>query len=95
MAVRSVRRMGAKKGPFTGWWWPTPQPADGRFIESLGYYNPISSRRDSNRRRRPSIGCTSPTLRHHRRLLEQVGVMGSSKRKRAGRNWATPWRCSM
>ena len=43
MLFRSLRRMGAKKAPFYRVVVADSRsPRDGRFIEEIGYYNPIS-----------------------------------------------------
>ena len=52
MAVKiRLRRMGAKKAPFYRIVVADSRyPRDGRFIEEIGYYNPMSKAVDSQRR---------------------------------------------
>ncbi|MGI6559125.1 MAG: 30S ribosomal protein S16 [Limnochordia bacterium] len=89
MAVRiRLRRMGAKKRPFYRLVVADSRsPRDGRFIESLGYYNPISEPVEIQIDEEKALDWLRKGAQPSdtaRRLLEQVGVMEKFQAEKSG-----------
>ena len=86
MAVRiRLKRMGAKKRPFYRIIVADARaPRDGRFIETLGTYNPLTEPSEvklAGRQSPPVAGAGSAALRPCARYLETSGVVGFGKRR--------------
>ncbi|NMB17436.1 MAG: 30S ribosomal protein S16 [Firmicutes bacterium] len=91
MAVRiRLRRMGAKKQPFYRLVVADSRsPRDGRFIESLGYYNPISEPVEIQVDEDKALDWLRKGAQPSdsaRRLLKQVGVMDKFQAEKSGQN---------
>ena len=83
-----LRRMGAKKRPFYRLVVADSRsPRDGRFIESLGYYNPISAPVEIQIDEEKALDWLRKGAQPSdtaRRLLEQVGVMEKFQAEKSG-----------